>query len=82
MVKKVLRFHGDVVATDGHVQSTPAENAFVTAEERTTTRTVESLAMLSKAAPYSRQNLFRLQCRVNVNHQGMVKLHSRFLTRH
>jgi hypothetical protein len=43
-----------------HVQSMPAEKAFVRAEERTTTRTVGSLAMLSKTALYSCHNLFRI----------------------
>jgi hypothetical protein len=42
-----------------YAQSAPAENAFATAEDRTTTRTLGSLAMRSKAAPYSRQNLFQ-----------------------
>jgi hypothetical protein len=48
------------VMRETYARSTPAENTFSTAEDRTTTRTVESSAILSKAAPYSRQNLFRI----------------------
>ena len=53
-----------------YARSTPAENAFSRAEERTTTRTVESSAIRSKAAPYSRQNLCKLFRIVHVRGQS------------
>ena len=53
---------------EGHVRSTPAENAFSKAEDRTTTRTVGSSAIHSNAAPYSRQNLLHIFVHVTVNH--------------
>jgi hypothetical protein len=40
-----------------YARSMPAENTLSFAEDRTTTRTVGSSAIQSKAAPYSRQNL-------------------------
>ena len=45
------------VKEESYAQSTPAENVFSKAEDRTTTRTVSSSEIRSKAAPYSRQNL-------------------------
>lgn len=56
---------GDV--REGHVRSTPAENVFSKAEDRTTTRTVGSSAIRSNAAPYSRQNLLHIFVHVTVN---------------
>ena len=64
------RFQG-VVMQETYARSTPAENAFSRAEERTTTRTVESSAIRSKAAPYSRQNLCKLFRIVHVKGQSV-----------
>ena len=46
-----------------YARSMPAENTFSLAEDRTTTRTVGSSAIQSKAAPYSRQNLAQAHVR-------------------